>query len=381
MMRVLQFGRYDFDQTKGGVQFYAELIARYIGPDVEMDQLVSGETPYTQIKKTSVGTKVAVASFGLLASVPISPTFFYWAWKLLRSRHYQVLHLNFPDPLSLLAVLLLRPRQPIVVTWHADIVKQKRLIQFYQPLVRLFMKRVAKVLVATPRHLESCPQLQELHVENRLIVTPFGIEEGRFALTPERARKVAELRDKYKGRFLLFAMGRHVYYKGFEYLIEAMNDLSNCHLLLGGSGPLTDELKRRSDLSKIDFLGSLSFEDLVVHLHACDLFCFPSVDKTEAFGYAQVEAMVCGKAVVGSDLQNGVSFVNLNEETGLTVPPRDAKALVQAIERLQKDPVLLGKLSRQAQSRALREFTAQKTADRTKQVYFDLVRSTGSNQK
>lgn len=372
-MRVLQFGRYDFDQTKGGVQFYAELIARYMGPDVQMDQLVSGAGPRTLVKQTTNGMKVAVASFGLFASVPISPTFFYWAWKLLRTRDYQVLHLNFPDPLSLLTVLLLAPRQPVVVTWHADIVRQKRLVKFYQPLVRYFMKRVSRVLVATPRHLESCPQLQEMKMESRLTVTPFGIEEKRFELTEERKQKVAQLREKYKGSFLLFAMGRHVYYKGFEYLIDAMKELPNCHLVLGGSGPLTEELKARSDQSRISFVGSLSFEDLVVHLHACDLFCFPSVDKTEAFGYAQVEAMICGKAVVGSDLQNGVSFVNLNEETGLTVPPRDVAALVKAIRRLQENPDLLQKLSQQAQARALREFTAQKTADRTKKVYAELI--------
>jgi rhamnosyl/mannosyltransferase len=250
-MRVLQFGRYDFEQTKGGVQFYAELIAKYIGPDVEMDQLVSGAGPQTQIKQTPRGMKVAVASFGLFASVPISPTFFYWAWKLLRTRNYQILHLNFPDPLSLLTVLLLAPKQPIVVTWHADIVRQKRLVKFYQPLVKFFMRRVSRVLVATPRHLESCPQLQETDVESRLTVTPFGIEEKRFELTPERRRKVDELRAKNKGRFLLFAMGRHVYYKGFEYLIEAMKELPNCHLILGGSGPLTEDLKAQSDLSRI----------------------------------------------------------------------------------------------------------------------------------
>ncbi len=372
-MRVLQFGRYDFEQTKGGVQFYAELIAKHIGPDVQMDQLVSGAGPQTLVKQMPFGTKVAVASFGLFASVPISPTFFYWAWKLLRTRNYQILHLNFPDPLSLLTVLLLRPKQPIVVTWHSDIVRQKQMVKFYQPLVKFFMKRVSRVLLATPRHLESCPQLQEADVESRITVTPFGIEESRFELTPVRQKKVEEIRAKHQGKFLLFAMGRHVYYKGFEYLIQAMKDLPNCHLILGGSGPLTEELKAQSNLSKIDFVGSLSFEDLVVHLHACDLFCFPSVDRTEAFGYTQVEAMICGKAVVGSDLQNGVSFVNLNEETGLTVPPRDSKALVQAIRRLQNDPILLKKLSLQAQARAFQEFTAQKTADRTKKVYFELV--------
>jgi len=374
-MRVLQFGRYDFEQTKGGVQFYAELLARHIDSDVQMDQLVSGEGPKTLIKPMPRGQKIAVASYGLFASVPISPTFFYWAWKLLRTRDYQILHLNFPDPLSLLTILLLAPKQPIVVTWHADIVKQKKLLKFYQPFVRYFMKRVKRILVATPRHLESCPQLQELNMGDKISVTPFGIEENRFELTEERKRKVQELRSRYKGRFLLFAMGRHVYYKGFEYLIEAMKDLPDCQLILGGSGPLTEELKSKADLSRVDFVGSLSFEDLVVHLQACDLFCFPSVDKTEAFGYAQVEAMVCGKTVVGSDLQNGVSFVNLNEETGLTVPPRDAKALAEAIRRLQKDPALLQKLAHQAQTRALREFTARRTAERTKKIYQELISS------
>jgi glycosyltransferase involved in cell wall biosynthesis len=372
-MRVLQFGRYDFDQTKGGVQFYTELLARHIGPDVEMDQLVSGAGPKTLVKKTAVGIKVAVASFGLFASVPISPTFVYWAWKLLRTRNYQVLHLNFPDPLALFTVWLLNPSQPIVVTWHADIVRQKFLIRFYQPLVKLFMRRVKKILVATPRHWESCPQLQATGQKEQIVVAPFGIEEKRFELTTERKLKVETIRKKYQGKFLLFAMGRHVYYKGFEYLIAAMRELDGCHLILGGAGPLTEELKAQSDLSKIDFVGALSFEDLVVYLHACDLFCFPSVDKTEAFGYSQVEAMVCGKAVVGSDLQNGVSFVNLDGETGFTVPPRDSQALAGAIRKLQQNPQLLNKLSLQAQARVLNEFTAQKTADRTKQVYRDLL--------
>ncbi len=371
-MRVLQFGRYDFEQTRGGVQFYAELLAKYILP-VQMDLLVSSAGSKTLQKTTPSGKKVAVASFGLFASVPISPTYFYWAWRMMRETKYDLLHLNFPDPLSLLTVLLLRPKQPLVVTWHADIVKQKTLLKFYQPLVRILMKRVTKVLVASPKHWDSCPQLRDSAKPEQIVVTPFGIEEQHFAMNPERKRKVEELRAKYKGKFLLFALGRHIYYKGFEYLIEAMKELPGCALILGGAGPLTEQFKSQSQGLQIEYPGQLSFEDLIVHYYACDLFCFPSVDKTEAYGYAQVEAMICGKAVVGSDLQNGVSFVNQNEMTGLTVPPRDAKALAAAIRRLQNDPALLQRFANQAQARALKEFTARQTARRTEQVYQSLL--------
>jgi glycosyltransferase involved in cell wall biosynthesis len=371
-MRVLQFGRYDFEQTRGGVQFYAELISKYISP-VEMDLLVSSAGSKTLHKRTPTGKKVAVASFGLFASVPISPTYFYWAWRMMRETKYDILHLNFPDPLSLLTVLLLRPQQPLVVTWHADIVRQKTLLKFYQPLVRFFMKRVTKILVASPRHWESCPQLQDVAKPDQVTVTPFGIEEQHFILTAERKAKVEELRAKHNGKFLVFALGRHIYYKGFEYLIEAMKELPGCDLILGGNGPLTEEFKAQSQGLSIEFPGQLSFEDLIVHYYACDLFCFPSVDRTEAYGYAQVEAMICGKAVVGSDLQNGVSFVNQNEVTGLTVPPRDAKALAAAIRRLQNDPVLLKRYANQAQARALKEFTAVQTARRTEAVYKQLL--------
>jgi glycosyltransferase involved in cell wall biosynthesis len=371
-MRVLQFGRYDFEQTRGGVQFYAELLAKYISP-VQMDLLVSSAGSRTLHKTTPSGKKVAVASFGLFASVPISPSYFYWAWRMMRETKYDLLHLNFPDPLSLLTVLLLRPKQPLVVTWHADIVKQRTLLKFYQPLVRFLMKRVTKVLVASPRHWESCPQLRDVARPEQLTVTPFGIEEQHFVLTPERKRKVEELRARHQGKFLLFALGRHIYYKGFEYLIEAMKELPGCDLILGGVGPLTEQFKVQAHTLNIEFPGRLSFDDLIVHYYACDLFCFPSVDKTEAYGYAQVEAMLCGKAVVGSDLQNGVSFVNLNEVTGLTVPPRDAKALAGAVRRLQNDPALLKKYANQAQARALKEFTAVQTARKTDTVYRQLL--------
>jgi rhamnosyl/mannosyltransferase len=373
-MRVLQFGRFDFDEVKGGVQLYAEYLWQDL-PEfgVEVDQLVSAEGPQTTVSEKKGRLKVSVASYGLFFSVPLSPGIFYWAWKMVRNRKYDVIHLNFPDPLALLVVFLLPRRIPVVVTWHSDIVRQKRMLKFYQPLVRFFMKRVKAILVATPRHLESCAQLQDLKMGEKIFVTPFGIREKDFQMTPALQSRVETMKAKYQGKFLLFALGRHVYYKGFSFLVEAMKELPGCHLILGGKGPLSEELKAQARAlgvdSQIEFKGLIPAEDLPLYLWACDLFCFPSVDPSEAFGYAQVEAMICGKAVICCDLKNGVNFVNLDQVTGLVVPPRDTKALTEGIRSLQNNPELLQKLASEAQARALREFTSKKTAERTFEVY------------
>jgi len=376
-MRVLQLGRYDFEEEKGGVQFYAELLARHIGPEVQVDQLVSAMKPQTRVVKLADRLKVAVASYGLFASVPLSPGIFTWTRKLLGMKKYDLIHLNFPDPLALLATLFLPKKIPIVVTWHSDIVRQKFLLKFYQPMVRSFMKKVDRVIVATPRHVESCEQLRELGMQAKTVVIPFGIEEWQFDLKPGMQEKMDQIRAKHSNQFLLFSFGRHVYYKGFSYLVEAMKDLPGCHLILGGTGPLTEELKAQAQAlgvqNRIDFIGQIPFQDLPVYLRACDLFCFPSVDPSEAFGYAQIEAMVCGKAVVGCDLKNGTNFVNLDGQTGIIVPPRNSKALAEAILKLQNNRELLKKLSLQAQSRALQEFTAKKTAERTAELFRSLV--------
>ncbi len=365
-MRILQMGRYDYDELKGGVQQYAELLAKHMDPRVHIDQLVSSIHWKTRVIKTPARTKVVVGSLGFISSVPFTPTLLFWARKLLKENDYDFLHLNFPDPLGLLVVLLLRPKVKIVVTWHSDIVRQKTLLKFYQPLVKFFMRHfVDIVLVATEKHMESCHQLKECRVNPRIHVIPFGIETERFLMTPEIQEKVSAIREKYASQFVLMTFGRHVYYKGFEYLIDAMRGLSGCILLLGGKGPLTQQLKEKAKGLPVEFLGIVSESDLPAYLHACDLFCFPSVDIAEAYGYAQIEAMACAKPVLGTWLGNGVNDVNLDGVTGITVQKKNAKALHAAILKLKEDSSLLAKLGRQAHERAWTTYSARNTASQT----------------
>ncbi len=377
-MRVLQFGRFDFKEHKGGVQFYADSLTHELRKEIEVDLLVSAIKPKTRFEKAARGWMVAVASWGVWFSVPFSPTLPFWALWLCWTRKYDLIHLNFPDPLAMLAAFFLPRKIPVVVTWHSDVIRQKIFLPFYLPVLKLFMKRVARVIVATPYHLPSCPQLQmQDQIEKKIEVIPFGIDPKLWQIDDEIKKRAEQVRQQYVGRFLLFSFGRHVPYKGFIYLLEAMKDLPQAVLLLGGEGPLTHEFQKFIEdnklQSRVSLIGLLSMSQLKMYLKACDLFCFPSIDRTEAFGYTQVEAMLCGKPVLSTNLGNGVNYVNLDQVTGRVVEPLSPQQLKEAILSLQQQPAQLQKYADAAHQRAMKEFNVLVMGARTLQFFRDLV--------
>ena len=103
-------------------------------------------------------------------------------------------------------------------------------------------------------------------------------------------------------------------------------------------------------------VGGVGDAELPALLHACDVFALPSITAAEAFGVVQVEAMACGRPVVGCVLPSGVGFVNQDGVTGFQVPPADAAALGAGLRRLFEDAPLRGHWLRLEESwRAARE--------------------------
>lgn len=90
-------------------------------------------------------------------------------------------------------------------------------------------------------------------------------------------------------------------YKGYRYLIEAARYLTDDYVvLIGGSGPLMCELQAEIETrgveDKVRLLGRIPDGELPAYYGACDVFCLSSVQKTEAFGIVQIEAMVVRQA-------------------------------------------------------------------------------------
>ena len=256
----------------------------------------------------------------------------------------------------------------VVLHWHSDILSQQFLLALYKPLQSWLIRRADRIVGTTPPYLHSSPYLK--NVQGKCTAVPIGIDPVCFSPAEAEA-----FRSGYPGKRLILSIGRLVPYKGFEYLIDAMGRLpDNYHLILGGSGPLRDELTARiraSGLEKrISLLGYVPSGELPAWYGACDVFVMSSVLKTEAFGIVQIEAMSCGKPVVATRIPgSGVAWVNQEGVSGLNVPPRDAVALADAIREVTDERDRYG-----AGARRLFEerYRFDRMIDRIQEVYASL---------
>ena len=191
--------------------------------------------------------------------------------------------------------------------------------------------------------------------------------------------QVQKERDRF-GKFVLF-VGRLVYYKGVQYLIEALSHLHDTRLVVVGRGPLEEEYRRLvSKLGlqdRVFFVGKISDERLRLLYHACHCFALPSVAHAEGFGIVLAEAMACGKPVISTQLQTGTSYVNLDEVTGYVVPPRDSKALADKIDVLMHDKEVHKKMGQQAKRRAETQFDRSIVTEMTVRLYEEVLAGRG----
>jgi rhamnosyl/mannosyltransferase len=261
-----------------------------------------------------------------------------------------------------------------VIGWHSDIVRQQGLLKLYRPLLDRSLRGADAIIAATPAHISSSEQLSPVRDSARLHVVPYGFDLSRFRDRPPLAD---EIRRRHGGALLLFALGRHVYYKGFGFLIRALASVPQAALALGGQGPLTAELQRVAReagvADRVHFIGRVPDQDLPAWYHACDVFCLPSVEPAEAFGIVQVEAMACGRPVLCCQLDNGVNWVNRDGVTGLAVPPADVSALAAALERLRGDASLRARLGEAGRRRAFDVFSAEAMARSTLAIYREVL--------
>jgi rhamnosyl/mannosyltransferase len=307
-----------------------------------------------------------------VASVALSPSLPARARRLHREHAFDIVHLHFPDPLGHLTALTLPRSVRRVISWHSDIVRQRRALRLYGPFLRRFVRGAHALIGATPQHLEASTQIPPPDRGQLRRVVPYGFDPAQFEWNERATRRRAELVTLAAGRPIVFTVGRHVYYKGFDVLLEAMRGVAAL-LVIGGSGPLTEGLKRRaSDLGVTDrvrFAGYIPEEELIAYYDACDVFTMPSTDRSEAFGLVQLEAMHLAKPVVSTRLGTGVEFVNLDGETGLLVRPRDALALRAALRRLLDDPALRARLGAAGRARIAQTFSVEQMVQGTLETY------------
>lgn len=260
---------------------------------------------------------------------------------------------HFPNPFGAHYLLkcLKKSRAKLIVWWHLDITKQKLLKKLFRGQTLRLLKRADKIVATSPNYIEGSEFLPAFR--EKCVVIPNCAADSRVSLSDEEKRRAEELKRRYAGKCLLFAVGRHVPYKGMEYLVRASKLLPDEYAVcIGGEGELTPSLKElAAGDEKVQFLGRLPDGELKAYLLACDIFCFPSITKNEAFGIALAEAMSFAKPSVTFTIEgSGVNYVSLNGVTGIEVKNGDVEAYAAAIRKLKEDEAL-----REAYGKAARE--------------------------
>ena len=286
---------------------------------------------------------ICVPALAKKAATMLSPAMVRWLRR--HRKDYDIVHIHHPDPMAALALRLSGFKGKVVLHWHSDIVSQQALLRLYRPLQRWLIRRANVIVGTTPIYLQASHWLKD--VQDKCRVVPIGIHP--VVADPARAEA---LRQRFAGKTLLLAIGRLVPYKGFSFLVDAMQYLpENFHLALCGEGPLRPELEAqiaRSGLGgRISMEGYLADADVPAWFEAADVYVMSSVMKTEAFGIVQIEAMSCGTPVVATRIAgSGVSWVNQDGVSGLNVAPRDPEALAKAIQEVAADAKQYGEDAR-----------------------------------
>lgn len=371
-MKVLHVYKDYYPPVKGGIEGHINVLARGLkrrGVDAEV--LVSN-TRFRCSREEIDGIPVTrVPQIGRFTSAPLNFSFASWLKRLAPAA--DLLHFHFPNPTAELSYLMTGLRRPVVVTYHSDIVRQALLGKCYEPFLREFLKRADAILATSPDYRRSSRLLSRY--SSKIRVVPLGVDLERFELRREDAAEIAAIRRRYGNRLVLF-VGRFRYYKGLHVLVDAMEGVDG-RLLLIGTGPLERRLRDRTNRSprndRIVFLGERSDREVVRFLHACDLFVLPSVQRSEAFGIVQLEAMACGKPLVCTAIGTGTTFVNRHGRTGWVVPPDDPRRLGDAIRHLLDHPRTRAEFGEAGRERVRREFSADRMVERVLDVYGDVL--------
>lgn len=365
-MRITMVNKH-YPPHLGGIEHHVRDLAEALAARGHaVRAIVANEAP-TSVVETVGG--VEVVRLGRAFNVSSAPVAFGMA-RALRGEadRAELLHLHSPYPWGELEWLRAAPKLPSALTYHSDIVRQRVLLAGYAPFLRRVLARVGRIIVSSPQMIEHSAFLSP--VADKCRVVPFGIDPDEFT-DPALEPLAQQIRAQHERPIVLF-VGRLIYYKGVDVLVRAMARV-DADLVVVGSGPLEGELRALArELgveARLTVLPPLSRRELAAHYRAADLFCLPSVARSEAFGLVQLEAMAAGTPVVSTALPTGVPFVNQHGTSGLVVPPGDVDALADALRTLVEDEDLRARLGAQARERVRAEFTRDGMVERTLAVY------------
>lgn len=231
---------------------------------------------------------------------------------------------------------------PLVVSvWGTDI---------YDAPKNLIMKHLIKKTLARADAVLStsktmAKQTKKFVYNKEVAVTPFGID----------LRKYYPRKKMRPDRFAVGTARLLAPKYGIEYLIKAfaivLSNIADAELHIAGDGPKRDDLialtKSLGINKRVQFHGFVPQSSMPQFISALSVFCMPSVQESESFGVAALEAQACGIPVIASAI-GGLHETIIDSKTGFLVKPRSPEEIANKLLYLYHNPQISRKLGTQA---------------------------------
>jgi glycosyltransferase involved in cell wall biosynthesis len=180
---------------------------------------------------------------------------------------------------------------------------------------------------------------------------------------------------KIRNKLVILTIGRLIKLKGLEYLIYAMKIISKkfpqAMLVILGKGP--EKYKLMELVSRLSLMNYVSiketfipYEEMPKVYAIADVFVLPSI--YEVFGRVLLEAMSCGKPIVGTNI-GGIRDIIVNGTNGFLVSPRDPYSLAEKISLLLSDEQMRLKFGYNGREIAKSKFDSRVIVDRVLGVF------------
>ncbi|MBU1234787.1 MAG: glycosyltransferase family 4 protein [Proteobacteria bacterium] len=379
-MRVLFFSTY-YHPYLSGLITYPKKILTYLSNNHNITIITFRYSK--NLPQHSTDGKIAVHRLPFLVKISkgfISPQSLIAFAHSLRTTDIVILNIpNFEAlPLAIFAKIW---QKPIISIFHCRVDLGKR---FFNRIIAatLNLSVSLQLWLSDTIVIYTQDYFEHLHLEKRFT------HKTKVILPAVSQPKVNEhqlerlLKQKRDNTWIGFC-GRVSKEKGIHHLINAIDTLTgkNKHVLII-AGPYGDdvvgesqyynEIKSLLGKKKITciFLGKLSDGNLGAFYRAIDVLVLPSVNRTEAFGMVQVDAMLSGKPVIASNLPGVRIPINLTN-MGVLVEPGDEDGLAQAIIKIISQPQRYS--NSQLRDHARKVFSEQSTYDCYDQLLADIT--------
>jgi glycosyltransferase involved in cell wall biosynthesis len=259
-------------------------------------------------------------------------------------------------------------RPPFVLTTHDPFAMNGLPVGWRRRLTDGFVLRKADAVIALSNAERDFLARRRGLPPERIAVIPNGISTAVFDRISEAAEPANDL---------LF-VGQLQQFKGLDYLLHALPAVRGCYprvklRVVYQTGAL---LRRyRAQAARLGLNGSLEFAGPKTAAGLVQLYSTAAIVVSPSLGECLstvvLEAMCCGAAVIATDV--GGIREQLDEDTGVIVPPRDSAALARAICTLLADAGRRRRLGQAARQKARAQFSVRKMIDRHVRLYEELL--------